>query len=366
MAQPPLPLRTPSSGGIAYDANIHNPPAKQGVGIMQQKLNQQRQLMRDRHRSASRNRLGASVVAQANPLAQPPVNRAPHWRSLSVDRPPSGGSKNRPLSGSGRGRRSPSEGPGPRTAETKQQDSDAGDASLGNNMFERISLRPKSSLDDISDCAGVEEIFDVCVQGSVPETEEHIPQPQPEVHQSLHGSSPRRPPLAGLPGAVGGETPRVNASPRERGASEAWGGAGGFQRAPSRRLGGDAVIESVADFGDNRPPRGKVGDDQEVMPFSARSKPRQASWDLDVRMKTPESIGEPDANVIVPNCGAAPPEAGGRRGRRWMRMFGSNGAGEQREQHAPASPSPAAEPRRRPPLQPPQQVQDEVAPFSMD
>jgi len=316
---------------------------------MQQKLVQQRQLMRDRHRSASRNRLGVSVVAQANPLAQPPVNRLPHWRNLSVDRPPSGGAKSGATKpGSDHGKTSPSAGPGP---------ADGGDSSLGNNMFERISLRPKSSLDDISDCAGVEEIFDVCIQGSVPEAEEHIPHPHSEVHQSPHGFSTRRP-VAGTPGAVSGETPRVHASPRERGASEAWGGSQGFQRAPSRRMGGDSVIESVADFGDNRPPRGRMGDDHEVTPFSAR-KPR-ASWDLDIRVSTPEGVVEPDANVIVLNGGSgAPPETGGRRGRRW-RMFGNRSNGDQ---HKPASPS-AAELRRRAPVQP-QQVQDEVAPFSM-
>jgi hypothetical protein len=354
-----------ASGGIAYDANIANPPAKQGVGVMQQKLVQQRQLMRDRHRSA-RNRLGVSVVAQANPLAQPQVNRAQHWRSLSVDRPPSGGA-NRGITqpGSGHGRIIPSAGSGLGAAESKQQDADGGDSSLGNHMFERISMRPKSSLDDISDCAGVEEIFDVCVQGSVPEAEEPIsplcPPLDSEVQRYPHGFSPRRLHLAGTPGAVVGESPRVHASPRDRGASEAWGGAQGFQQTPSRQMGGDSVIESVSDFGNNRPPRGRMGDDQEVTPFSAR-KPR-ASWDLDVRVSdvrvsTPEGIGEPDANMSA----GAPPEAGGRRGRRW-RMFGKGSNGEQQQ---PASPSPVvAEPRRRPPLQP-QQVQDEVAPFSMD
>jgi len=321
---------------------------------MQQKLVQQRQLMRDRHRSTSRNRLGASIIAQANPLAQPPINRAPHWRSLSVDRPPSGGSKSGTTKpGYGHGRRSPSAGPVPGNAETKQQDADGGDSSLGNNMLERISLGPKSSLDDISDCVSVvshQEICDVRVQRS--------PQPHSEVH---HGLSPRLPPLASTPGAVGGETPRVHASPRDRGASEAWGGAQGFQRAPSRQMGGDAVIESVADFSNNRPSRSRMGDDHEVLPFSAR-KPK-ASMDLEVRMSTPEGVGEPNANVIVPNCGSgAPPEMGGRRGRRWMRMFGNGSSGNQ---PTPASPSPAAELRQRPPLQP-QQVQDEVTAFSMD
>lgn len=229
---------------------------------------------------------------------------------------------------------------------------------MGNNMFERISLRPHSSLDDISDCVSVDgneiphpEVSNVCGQRRPPP---HTNQ----VHQALHGFSPRRPPSAGTPRAVGGETPRVHASPRDRGASEAWGGAQGFQRAPSKGKGGDSVVESVAEIGNNRP------DTYEAPPFSAR-KPR-ASLNFDVRVSTPEGVRDPAANVIVPNSGsAAPPETGGRRGRRWTKMFGGNGSAGNQQHHAQASPSPAAELRRRPPLQP-QQAQDEVAPFSMD
>eukprot|EP00416_Gambierdiscus_australes_P014864 CAMPEP_0171076136 /NCGR_PEP_ID=MMETSP0766_2-20121228/13223_1 /TAXON_ID=439317 /ORGANISM="Gambierdiscus australes, Strain CAWD 149" /LENGTH=377 /DNA_ID=CAMNT_0011533075 /DNA_START=65 /DNA_END=1196 /DNA_ORIENTATION=- len=304
----PGPPRAPGAGAIHFQGTAHGGEAeKMSPGHMQQKMLKHRQAALERQRSASRNRLGASVVAQANPLCQPPppsILKVPSWRSLVVDGP----------------------------AAKPAVEGDSAVAGAAPEEVVRASTPgtgrgrggDRRSMDEVSDCLDVEEIFDKVVQaGAARHSEEETPTPEPR--QDLPGLLPS--PSNSTMGASLNGAPRRGRSkgtspPRPNMGGEAWGGAGGFTRAPARP-GGDVVVqEMVSDFsmaGERSgfaPQRGRrrssPPDDADEVQSMGSGAPPKTSWDLDVGT----GVQEPE-EVSMPSAAAE----GGRRGRRWWKPW---------------------------------------------
>jgi len=274
---------------------------------MQQRMMKQRQAALERQRSASRNRLGASVVAQANPLAQPP-------RTLKL---PSYGLH--PLEGP------PSATPAPRTSskgEIAAQSEEAANQPVplnsGRSQGRGGGDAKAAPLENVGDCMAVEEMFDECILAAGP----------------------------GVAGSAGAEEEPTDCEPRGRGgANEAWGGAGGLVRDRSCVAAPGVVTEEVSGFtplGERHPeqmPRGgrrrqaPGAEPEEVQSFDAPGA-RMKSWDLDVGAEEPRQ--EAEAVQAIEGAGADQ----GRRGRRWWKPWSGGGKdprGDQQEEARPGS-----------------------------
>jgi len=293
---------------------------------MQQKMLKHRQAAMERQRSAARNRLGVSVVAQANPLVQPP-KKIPNWGAP-------------PLEGE-----LPTPAPAHKNSEgmTGCETQKLEDAVAPSSGIPSARTGVENPLDSIADCLAVEEIFDECIQAGpgivVSAGAEEPHRGHGEQRQQRLLSPGRRGAGAALsPQVTPRQTPRSAAlcstsSTRTRDSNEAWGGAGAAQRGRGPRRAGGVCEEEVSDFNMPGPsevlPRGgrrrpAPSSEQDEVQSLGSGRGKLQSWDLDIDAVEPEPAKEPEGAGVE-----------GRRGRRWWKPW--QGHGQQQDEARPGS-----------------------------
>jgi len=282
-------------GGAGLGGHGDSMELKTNPGHLQQKMLRHRQVSLERQRCAARNRLGASMVAQANPLCQPARSlQLPEWGAAAPDGPPSSRT-----TGSG-------DAAGPEAQKKEESATPLTSRSQGK------AAGGSKQLEVVADCLAVEEIFDECIQAGPgivvsPRLEER----QQLVRDRHVGSMEPARPVAPTPGSL----PKIP-SPRGGDASEAWGGAAGLQRGHSRFAAvivEDEVMDLFGSPSDRQADAQPRGGRRRLMPSSDADEEADAPADLD---------------------GGAGTES--RRGRRWWKWQGGK-AGQEQDEVRPGS-----------------------------